>query len=447
MQLYDFHSSYNPLNFFNFTSTESPSLPLKNTSQTTQTTQTTQTENAIDEKKNTPDKTYEKSSEILFAPPAGKSLKKDAEEKASLCYTKRQGEKEILDGDKAENHDDIVLSQNYLARGAFSTVYEATIAGLPCVCKVPTKHDEFIWLEFGIYRRLYPMPLFGFTSDSNYNFIDMLLNAWEHYTNRATEYAPTVLVMKKDIIVPGPLEPKSVSCALFLPRNGANLSSVKHRLIRSSGEGRHGFSILCLVSIALDLLIQIENMHAKGFLHRDIKPDNLVCGYTKNKQPRVFLIDFGLATPIDDTMKTCTDRKYTNSQGDTLTVPGTLKFAGLHVMFCAKACRADDLQGIAFSLAWLAGVKLPWNDRWISKLESELERIQEVARLKAENKQLSGLPQEIAWFYEKVMVLKHGDAPNYSEYIEHFENILKQSRGSTDRVYDWIEEQDKTKTE
>ncbi len=51
--------------------------------------------------------------------------------------------------------------------------------------------------------------------------------------------------------------------------------------------------------LADQMLLRIEYMHMRNFLHRDIKPDNFLMG--GQKQPnKVFLIDLGLAKKYID---------------------------------------------------------------------------------------------------------------------------------------------------
>ena len=41
----------------------------------------------------------------------------------------------------------------------------------------------------------------------------------------------------------------------------------------------------------LDIL---QNIHEKGVVHRDLKPDNILCGLTTNIN-KVYIVDFGIS--------------------------------------------------------------------------------------------------------------------------------------------------------
>ncbi|KAF4362550.1 hypothetical protein F8388_011377 [Cannabis sativa] len=52
---------------------------------------------------------------------------------------------------------------------------------------------------------------------------------------------------------------------------------------------------MCLQKLA----VEIEYVHSKGFLHRDVKPDNFLMGLGR-KANQVYIIDFGLAKRYRD---------------------------------------------------------------------------------------------------------------------------------------------------
>ena len=55
------------------------------------------------------------------------------------------------------------------------------------------------------------------------------------------------------------------------------------------------FSLQCACEVGIRIISAIESLHNLGFLHKDIKPDNILV-----KGEEVVLIDMGLASKYED---------------------------------------------------------------------------------------------------------------------------------------------------
>lgn len=59
------------------------------------------------------------------------------------------------------------------------------------------------------------------------------------------------------------------------------------------------FSLKTVLMIGLQTIDRIEALHTIGYVHRDIKPDNLAIG-TKERDNVIYLLDFGLVIRNSD---------------------------------------------------------------------------------------------------------------------------------------------------
>ena len=91
-------------------------------------------------------------------------------------------------------------------------------------------------------------------------------------------------------------------------------------------------------------------MHSAGYVHCDVKPDNIVC----TREGHATLIDFGLS------------HKYVESSGEHMEFIQAPKFKGTY-HFCSKNAlervrqtRRDDLESLFYTLMRLCNVKMPW---------------------------------------------------------------------------------------
>lgn len=108
------------------------------------------------------------------------------------------------------------------------------------------------------------------------------------------------------------------------------------------------------VQLGVQVLARLEDIHSRGYLHKDIKPANCLMG-RKNKAALLFLIDFGLSKKYME-IKSRTHIVYREGKP----MVGTTRYASINTHLGIEQSRRDDLESLFYMILYLFAGKLPW---------------------------------------------------------------------------------------
>ncbi|KAH7728843.1 Protein kinase domain containing protein [Aphelenchoides avenae] len=205
--------------------------------------------------------------------------------------------------------------------------------------------------------------------------------------------------------------------------------------LRRRAKGRK-FSMGCAISVGIQCLTALEELHSIGFLHRDVKPTNYAVGRTEVHEARhVYLLDFGMCRKYLD------DHGFLRPPRMKALFKGTNLYASLSAHLRREQCRKDDLESWLYQQIELTRGALPWRSR--DNAKNPMKSMDVVGAYKERcrfdpglQELMGGCPHEYIEILRYLDGLGYFETPDYKKIKKLLQHALSASK-LTEYPYDW----------
>lgn len=198
------------------------------------------------------------------------------------------------------------------------------------------------------------------------------------------------------------------------------------------GHCQKKFSLKTVLMLAIQLLDRIEQLHSYGYLHRDIKPDNFLIGFTEQQHHIVYMIDLGFSKSYVQP-ETKSHIRYREGHG----LIGTPRYASLNAHLGVESSRRDDLEALGYMLIYLLLGQLPWQG---IQANTKAEKHLKICQVKNETTILElcrYCPEAFAKYLHHCKNLRFSEKPNYQYLRSLFREAMQTKKLLCDWKFDW----------
>ena len=176
------------------------------------------------------------------------------------------------------------------------------------------------------------------------------------------------------------------------------------------------FDLNIVANIAVQILYRLQSLHNEGWLHQDIKPENILVDEFRGD--KLYLVDFGTSG--------CWKKNNNHIEfGRSKKIVGTARYSCMANHNGFVQCRRDDLESLGYVLIYLLAGILPWQGIQAKNYRVKWNKIGSIKNNIKTSELCKNLPNPFLIYFNYISSLEFTETPNYSYLRSIFRKYIK----------------------